>query len=302
MTISTGNEGCPLCQFNHYWKITFNDEGINKNINRFKNYEWRLCRNCANAYPFPAPTMSDLQIYWDQNRIETSTGEITEEVWNKRLLQDQIWADRTYQFVYPFVKNKKKEYLDIACGLGANVKYFDEKGWLAEGVDADPNTKKYHDLLGIQSKIGQIEQIETKGNYDLISISHAIYFITTPRKFIQEVKNILADQGLFLVVLSDFFSNLSDGQPGFAHTWYPSASSMEYALGQEGFHIISRKKIRGSILILARRDDRKELSNMKVNSFWCYLQHLTQSIRYKMIGKPIILAARRIKRVVKTIS
>jgi SAM-dependent methyltransferase len=293
---------CPICTSSKSWLIKYKKDGINIQEDKFKNYSWKLCKQCGNAYPIPAPELSDLQKYWDQNRIETSIGEITQEIWNKRQSQDQIWAERTFKFVQPFVSNKKKEYLDIACGLGANVKLFSEKGWRAVGIDADPNTKKFHDLLGIQSTIGQIEQIEVKKLYDLISISHAIYFITEPRKFIQEVKNKLADKGLFLVVLSDFFSNFSDGQPGFAHTWYPTSFSMEYALEQEGFLIISRKKIRGSVLILARKDNGKAFSNIRTNPSLSYFLHLTQSVRYKLIGRPILWAVRNIKYIVKAIS
>jgi len=293
---------CPICKSSRSWVIRFNKSGINLLEDKFKNYSWRLCKKCGNAYPAPAPEINDLQKYWIQNRIETSGGLITEEVWNKRQSQDLMWAERTFKFVKPFVTNKNKEYLDIACGLGANVKFFSDNGWIAEGIDADPNTKKFHDILGINSTIGQIEQIETKKLYDLISISHAIYFITEPGRFIQEVKNMLAMQGLFLVVLSDFFSNLSDGQPGFAHTWYPTPFSMEYALEQEGFLIISRKKIRGSVLILARKDNGKEVSTKRINTLLCYFLHLTQSIRYKLIGRPILWTVRHIKYIVKAIS
>ncbi len=296
MPILAPIEGCPLCQSDQFYRIPFNDKGVDRAKKRLENYEWRLCKSCANAYPKPAPTLSELQTYWDQNRVDTSERQITEQVWQARQVQDMIWAQRAYDFVTPHVVTAQHTYLDIACGLGATVECFQSHGWDALGIDADPNTKEFHLKRNIRSRIGQIENMEEFINFDLISICHAIYFITDPLNFIRQVKRLLNQQGLFLVVISDFTSNLSSGQPGFAHTWYPTEYSLRVLLQQEGFKVVSTKKIRGSILMLATAEKQDSCRSSTVRVFWTYIAHVSQSVRYRYIGQPFLSLVRRVRR------
>jgi SAM-dependent methyltransferase len=289
------NNGCPLCQAEQFWRLPFNEKGVDRNEKRLENYEWRLCKRCANAYPVPAPTLTELQAYWDQNRVETSERKITEEVWQARQAQDVLWAGRVYDFVKPFTTPDQSSYLDIACGLGATVEYFQERGWRAEGIDADPNTKEFHLKRNIRSRIGQIENIEELIKFDLISVCHAIYFITEPLRFISRVKALLKPKGMFLVIVSDFSSTLSAGQPGFAHTWYPNQQSLKFLLSQEGFEIIFSKKIRGSILILSRTTTVDTPSQVKSRPLFAYLMHLSQQARYRYLGKPGLTILKKIR-------
>lgn len=291
------NDGCPLCQSDQFWKLPFNEKGVDRSKRRLENYEWRLCKHCANAYPRPAPTLAELQAYWDQNRVETSERQITEQVWQARQAQDLLWAQRAYDFVTPHVVTTQRTYLDVACGLGATVECFQSHGWDAEGIDADPNAKEFHLKRNIRSRIGQIEHIEDLIKFDLISICHAIYFITDPLNFIRQIKRLLNQKGLFLVVLSDFTSNLSSGQPGFAHTWYPTEYSLRVLLQREGFAIVNTKKIRGSILILAAVAKQVPIRRSTPWAYWTYIAHVSQRVRYRYIGQPFLSLVRLARRV-----
>jgi|GEM_PF-1146046 len=282
---------CPICEHYEYWLIPFNKASVPVGHSKVSNYQWRLCKNCGSGYPSPPPSLGELQLYWDLNRIENGREAITDEVWKLRLLQDKVWAERTFQFIEPHVAENQRYYLDVACGLGASVKYFETHGWISEGVDADPNVKEFHLKLGIKSIIGQIESVETARSFDLISISHAIYFITNPRAFVARVKNILNINGLFLVVLSDFMSSLSSGQPGFAHTWYPALNPLTYLLRQEGFELVDIRRIRGSILILARNTAASVSKPRARGPYREYLKHLTQRLRYRLFGTSILRTA-----------
>ncbi len=297
MPLPEPTDGCPLCQLDKFWKLPFNDRGVDRTKKRLENYEWRLCKRCANAYPSPAPTLAELQAYWDQNRVETSERKITDEVWQARQAQDMLWAKRAYDFVTPHVVTAQHAYLDVACGLGATVECFQSHGWDAEGIDADPNTKEFHLKRNIRSRIGQIENIEELIKFDLISICHAIYFITDPLNFIRQVKRLLNQRGLFLVILSDFTSNLSSGQPGFAHTWYPTEYSLRVLLRQEGFAIVNTKKIRGSILMLATAAKQDPSRSSAVRVCWTYIAHLSQRARYRYIGQPFLSLVRLARRI-----
>lgn len=264
-------------------------------LKRTSGYRWCLCRQCGTAYPFPPPSLPELQAYWDRLRIDTTMLEVTDDVWNARLAASREWAERTYYFVAPHVRSNTRRFLDIACGLGATVALFGEKDWEAEGIDADPNAWEFHQRLGIRATIGQIENVDNSNRYDLVSIAHAIYFITDPRGFVCRVREMLEEDGLFVVVLSDLLSSLCAGSPQYAHTWYPTDDSLTYLLEQEGFEIIANKTTHGSILLLARKSSIMGKSPRGYPRRE-YLRFASHGWRYCLFGQPIIWLGRRVKR------
>lgn len=302
MTHSVSSESaatCPVCDDHACWPISFVDEKSGETLKRSSGYRWCLCRKCGSGYPFPAPSLPELQAYWDRNRIDGDAAPVTEDVWQGRLQASRIWAERTYDFVLPHVRSNTRRFMDVACGLGATVALFSERGWEAEGVDADPNARAFHERLGISTTIGQIENVDTAKRYDLIGIAHAIYFITDPRGFVCRVRDMLDQDGLFVIVLSDLLSTLSAGSPQYAHTWYPTAYSMTYLLEQEGFEVVAKKTNSGSILILARK-----LSGVCASPqgfpVLAYLMFFSHKWRNHLFGRPIIWLARLLKRTLKS--
>ena len=298
MTHSASSEStsiCPVCGDHASWLIPFVDEKSGEAQKRSSGYRWCLCRQCGTAYPFPAPSLPELQAYWDRNRVEGDSAPVTEEVWQGRLQASRVWAQRTYDFVAPHVRSNTRRFLDVACGLGATVALFGEKGWDAEGVDADPNAREFHQRLGIRAIIGQIENVDTANRYDLVGIAHAIYFITDPRGFVRRVRGMLDEEGLFIVVLSDLLSTLCAGSPQYAHTWYPTADSLTYLLELEGFEVVASKTTHGSILVLARK-----LSVAggppQGHPLRAYLSFVSHGWRYRLFGQPTIWFGRRVKR------
>ena len=95
------------------------------------------------------------------------------------------------------------------------------------GIDVDAATKPFHEKLGIQTRIGRFEDDTTPGQFDVIQIAHAIYFITDPMGFLARVRAKLVPGGAFLVIISDFLASTDNGKPSYAHTFYPCAASMQ---------------------------------------------------------------------------
>ncbi len=284
---------CPVCSSKLAWTISFFDHRTSTVVRRGSGYHWRLCQVCGNGFPSVAPTLTELQQYWNANRIDEAEAPVTPEVWSRRVAASQLWAQLSYDFVMPFVGSDSRKFLDVACGLGETVSLFQKRGWQAEGVDADPGTKVFHDRLGIQSTIGQVENVGTSTRYDLISIAHAIYFITEPRLFVQRVRGILNDGGLFMVVFSQLLSSLTPSRPAYVHTWYPTAYSLTYLLEQEGFEILNCRHVKGSIIVVARKSVSREPQTQAYRAYWAHLSH---GWRYRLIGKPLLAVASLRKR------
>ena len=275
---------CPICDAADSRPIPFRDPDSGLRVLKNGGYHWRSCSTCGIAFPTQTVSLAELQQYWDRNRvIDDTPAADAEAVWQGRWQASQVWAQRTYDFVAPFLRPDMQHFLDVACGLGATVALFRDKGWQAEGVDADPNTRQFHEKAGVSVSIGQVENLQPGAAFDLVSIAHAIYFVSRPRQFVQQVAAMLKPEGLFAVIVSDLLSSLSDSCPGYAHTWYPSSDALVYLLEQEGFVVLTRRSLKGSVMILAKRGQAGVPRGFPRRDYWL---HRSQSWRFQWLGRP----------------
>jgi SAM-dependent methyltransferase len=287
---------CPICARETFWPVAYNrDTAVDqwrREAGDLASYDWRLCRECGNAYPSNQPDLRVLARMWAVNRTPNDAGTDAATVAHRRYIS-RAGAERSYRLFAPLTGTSAGRFLDTACGLGETVRIFADHGWDAEGIDADPSTEPFHRELGIRTRIGQLEDIEIGSNYDVIHIAHAIYFITDPMKFLRTVRERLAPGGLFCVVLADFMSTLDPALPSYAHSFFPTAASMRYALARAGFETIFCRRLSGSIFLAARPAAAAEKPTAWPFGIW--LLHRTKRLRYLVLGRPAIAFARAIK-------
>ena len=282
---------CPICGDRSGWTITYrHDPRVDRwraEIGDTASYRWRLCAHCGNGHPSSSPDLRILQRLWDVNRTtDTGDGRSAETIWAFRRAIAKRGADRSYHLFAPLAARPKGRFLDIACGLGQTVRTFADHGWDAEGIDADPNTQRFHRELGIKSRIGQFETLETNGNYDIIHIAHGIYFISDPMGFLRGVRKRLAPGGLLCIVLADFMAHADAGLPAYELTFFPTRSSMQFALALAGFETVFCRRMSGSIFIAARPAE-----NVPPPRVWprgILLLYRTKMLRHVLIGRPYI--------------
>lgn len=287
------NIACPICDHENSWSLPFYDLDRAALTYKTSGYHWRVCLFCGNGYPSYQPNLFDLQRYWNNNRVDGVSDDGSEAIYQMRLKDAAYWANETYKFVSLHTNKNTGKFLDIACGLGATVRKFKDMGWSSFGIDADQTTKISHDRLGVDTKIGQFEAMKLEQNFDLISIAHAIYFITDYKSFIYSIKSSLGGGGLLLVVISNFTSSFGANSPSQVHTWYPTPTSLSNAMLLNGFHMVGRKTLRGSTLVLFRNEDRVIKPS---RAFWSAFMLRSHNIRYHLIGRHIVRIARAIKR------
>lgn len=293
--MSKMKEICPLCGGSLSWRVPFVKPEIS-----VANYHWRCCARCGNGFPTQVFSLEEMQSYWNRNRVVESTAD-QESIWRGRYREAEIWAARTWEAAQPFMPEKPGRFLDIACGLGATAKFFQDRGWYAEGQDADPNTRAAHEHFGIKSTIGQIENIRYDEPFDFISIAHAIYFISNPVGFIRRVRGMLRPGGVFIVLLSDLLSAHSGGGPSYVHTWFPTGESLAIILEREGFVVRRKLRMKGSVFVIATLDAQAGSADSVLSSWEVcriYMRHWTHGIRHILWGRPRRMAADIVKKVI----
>ncbi len=269
---------CPICGATASWPIAWRStpevDIARAEVGGIESYGWRLCRRCGNGYPTAAPDRRVLARVWAVARVSDDQDPVlTARQWQQRRAAARTHAERSYRVLAPLLGSRVGRFLDIACGLGETVRCFADHGWEAEGVDADPTMLPLHRQLAVRSRIGQIEDLEIAQACDVIHIAHAIYFITDPIQFLRRLRAHLTENGLLCVVLSDFLSPLEHNMPSYAHTFYPSAASMQFALALAGFDTVLVQKAPGSIYIIARpgRGDPPKINTLAL--LWRYRTH-----------------------------
>lgn len=292
---------CCLCNHSRSKPVPFIDPDSGRRVVKSSGYHWRLCMNCGNAFPTQIVSLAEMQEYWNRNRV-LSNVKNEEEIWNIRYRQGDIWAKRTWEILQNHTQKKSGRFLDIACGLGATVKFFQDHGWQSEGLDADPNTASMHKKLGINVTIGQIEQFNYQDRFDVILIAHAFYFITEPLDFIRRVKSMLNENGTFIVLLSNLLSAHSGSGPSYVHTCFPTPESLAFTLQHEGFERCEILCMKGSTYVVAHAAHAEKKLQKNVSGFSLlrtYLMHVTHSCRHKLFGRPRQIIVNFVKKLLK---
>lgn len=294
MTIKTH---CPICLSTSGTPVDYrHDEMLDlwrAEVGDRKPYRWFFCSRCANLYPSHQPELAVLRRSWESERSSEESLQSAPSIQKQRIVIGRKGAERSYRFFAPLVKSPPGRFLDLACGFGETVRRFADEGWDAEGVDVDPVTESHHRQLGIRSRIGQLEQLDLGQNHNLIQIAHAIYFITDPMKFLRDMRERLAPNGLFCIVLADLLANEADSLPSYVHTFFPSGSSMRYALALAGFETIFIKRCHGSIFIAARVNPNAPLP--RIHPPLTLVLWRTKHLRYQLIGRPYLALRRMAK-------
>lgn len=260
-----------------------------------RSYTWYLCKNCGNGYPSFQPSPELLAFFWNRDRQDEIYAHVlTDDVWDIRRAEARRNAKWTFGVVNELRGRKTGRILDIACGLGETVKYFQDRGWDAQGIDVDPALKRFHDEIGIRSSIEPIETAAIDGMFDVILISHAIYFIINPTVLFERLRLSLIPGGILCVVISNFLANEDHSLPGYAHSFWPTGRSIEHALSSAGYETVLNQRKSGSIYVVSREGD---IPPRRVYPLLTHFAYKTKSLRNVLLGGPNILLRTLAKRI-----
>lgn len=278
---------CPICGEARFWTIPGRAdarvEAWRAEAGDTARREWRLCRRCGNAYPSSPPDLRVLARVWEANRTGDDPAKAA-ALWTERRRIARLGGERALGFYGPLAARRPGRFLDIGCGLGLTVRAFADAGWEALGIDADPATRPFHEEFGIASRIGQVETLDLEGGWDIVHCAHAIYFVTDPMGLLRRLRALLAPDGLLAITVADFLVSENAGGPHYAHSFYPTGRSTAYAITLAGFRIVATTRIRNSVFIAARIG---EGAPPAVSPWLIRIGHLTQPLRYRLVGRPM---------------
>jgi 2-polyprenyl-3-methyl-5-hydroxy-6-metoxy-1,4-benzoquinol methylase len=94
--------------------------------------------------------------------------------------------------------------LDCGCGAGDNARILRSLGWRVTGITVSPKELKIASASCEEIYLNDLDQglPETVGNgYDIVLMAHVLEHLVEPTKFIEDVKRVLAPNGMIAVAL-----------------------------------------------------------------------------------------------------
>jgi len=157
----------------------------------------KTCLNCQTTYV--SPRLNDEcieELYSDDYYNEMYTRSML-PVFEKR--KELIGRRKFNQTVSTWGGNTKGRVLDIGSGIGEVTDVFREEGWLSHAVEMNSvaidwlNGRNHEEVFH-----GTLDAYETDLKFDIIMAWGVVEHVLDPNGFLQQVKNLLLPQGVFV--------------------------------------------------------------------------------------------------------
>jgi len=217
-------------------------------IYRFEYYE---CSNCGVVYLANMPTDEQIekiynsQYYTNCNRKLYASDNITG--YRKKNI-----AEPKVEYIMPRLTTSQKNWLDIGCGIGEILSVVTEKGYAAVGIETNDMEIEYGKTkFGVEILKLHIneENIETLGNYGVISLFGLLEHVTDPHAVIGNLARLQKKNDNLIIEVPHFPSISAYSQIAFPdhvnrmmlpplHLFLFSLTSLQLLLEKYSYRII----------------------------------------------------------------
>ena len=165
----------------------------------------------------PLPTELELNQYYSEEYYQNPHGTYQEEYSAEetfhretrlRLLKDFIIANVSH------ISLDAPRFLDIGCGEGFALSYFNRLGWQVKGLDFSIHgvSKQNPSMIEKVTQGDLFHSIRTLGHsadrFDVVLLGNVLEHVVSPAELIQDVSHILSDHGVLCITVPNDFSML----------------------------------------------------------------------------------------------
>jgi 2-polyprenyl-3-methyl-5-hydroxy-6-metoxy-1,4-benzoquinol methylase len=198
----------------------------------------------------PKPSATELQEYYNDKYIARKVevrGYTEEEIKHKEI---------DCREAYYLMERRDGTLLDLGCGEGFFLDFFQREGWDVEGVDYSdegilkrfPNLSAKVQVGDVMDNIGQL--IRTRKKYDLITCNNVLEHVLDPANILKQVRQLLKSDGLLRISVPNDFSPIQgeivDRQFADENYWvtvpdhlnYFNADSLATTMKESGFRLM----------------------------------------------------------------
>lgn len=161
------------------------------------------------------PNELELEDYYTKMYFQNSKG-----AYEKAYTSDELkYFENANEIKFVLAKqilklDQSKRLLDIGCGEGFTMEYFDRKGWDVLGLDYSTDGANRHNPQ-IESKIEQgniyqsIEKLSADGlQFEVITLLNVLEHVIDPVTLLTEINKLLVKGGVLIITVPNDFSQL----------------------------------------------------------------------------------------------
>ena len=268
-----------------------------------------ICRDCGLIQTNPRMNQNAYnEFYNDEYRPlyvgkENPTGEFFRGQYNKgRRIFEYLQANgllKTYEDIF---------VLEIGCGAGGILHYFREQGCRVMGVDLGESYIEYGKCqYDLDLSFGTINTLDLNEAPNLIIYSHVLEHILTLNDELQNVFNILSDDGLLYIEVPGVKNLMNSYALDFlrllqnAHTYHFTLKSLNNMVKRNGFELLAGNEVVCSAFGKVQNEDSSMGVENDYSDVMKYLQRieLVRSLcpipPYKVKHLPKYIAIRTLK-------
>ena len=192
---------CPVCKnANIKTYNTVKDQFLSK-----EEFTISICESCKFLFTNPRPDQKKLINYYKSDDYIShgkSKSSLLEFIYN-------IVRNYSYSKKFQLINNHSvgKNILDIGCGTGEFLSYFQRKGWKTFGIEpaTEPrNFAKTNFNLEIEDE-SSLDLLSSE-SFDVITMWHVLEHVMDIDQRISQIKRILKENGLLVFALPNYLS------------------------------------------------------------------------------------------------
>jgi len=166
------------------------------------------CQTCGFIHLYPIPTPKELEDFYKTQYYEEKKPGWTEDQLKEKVFWDINFEDKMNTINTLSDGIGKKRILDIGCGNGLFLKFFQRHDWDVLGIEPSGTVAGYAREIGIPVIQDTIENIKLNelGLFDVVNLSFVLEHVPNPKELCTIVFNLLKPGGVACFELPNDFN------------------------------------------------------------------------------------------------
>lgn len=165
------------------------------------------CQSCGYAHLYPLPTSEDLEAFYQNTYFEEIKTDFVKEQLEEKIFWDINFEDKR-ETLEQLLSPGSRRILDIGCGNGLFLKYYQRHGWEVMGIEPSMAMAKYAEEIGIPVINNAIENIDPNSleKFDVVNLSFVLEHVSDPEEVLSWVHDVLNPGGIVLIEVPNEFN------------------------------------------------------------------------------------------------
>jgi SAM-dependent methyltransferase len=199
-----------------------------------------ICSRCGLIAHLPVPDEAEIAEYYATRYRQDYHGERTPS--NRRVMRAWNNAARIHRQIGQHLSPGARVF-EIGAGIGCTVKYFEQQGFAASGIEPNTDFNRYtRERLHAAVENRNLYDLEPAPQFDAVLLIHVIEHFTSPTRALSHIHKLLADGGLLYIecpnVAAPFatFGRLFH----YAHIYNFAPETLAQLAAKCGFRLVAR--------------------------------------------------------------